>query len=160
MNPRGLLPGLLLIGGGLLILLTDWGTLDAHLLLTWPTFYLLIGIALFIQGTTAGKVPESIFAGTLFTAIGIHFHAVEFGLWPHHTAIFLLVIGAAFFMVYAVTRRDGRNAGIFFFLAAAGVFFSNQILEWLGTYREPVESFWPLLFIAGGFAFIFFSRRK
>ncbi|MFV8828728.1 LiaF transmembrane domain-containing protein [Alkalihalobacterium sp. APHAB7] len=158
MKKQGIFPGILFIGVGAYFLLQQFDLPFANQLLTWPSILLIIGIAFLFQ-SYLGHDSGAIFPGALLLGLGVHFHAiVMFSGWPQHWAMFTLIVGLAFMLLYFRTKRDGLVPAIILFIVSGFGFFSSDLMKWLGSFLDVFEGFWPLLLIALGLYLIF--RKK
>ncbi|WP_209122003.1 LiaI-LiaF-like domain-containing protein [Alkalihalobacillus sp. BA299] len=158
MKKQGIFPGILFIGVGLYFLLQQFDFPFTKQLLTWPSILLIIGIAFLFQ-SYLGHDSGTIFPGFLLVGLGVHFHAmVLFSFWPHHWAMFTLIVGVAFLLLYLRTKRDGLVPAIILLTISGFGFFPSDVMDWFMSFFDFFEGFWPLLLIAIGLFLIF--RRK
>ncbi|WP_096202786.1 LiaF transmembrane domain-containing protein [Bacillus sp. FJAT-45350] len=150
MKRNGIFPGILLIGVGLFFLLRQLNLPYVNQLFTWPSILLVIGIAFLVQ-SYVGRESNSLFPGWLLFLLGLHFHfLIMFSFWPNHWAMFTVIVGLSFLMVYSRTNKDGLIPAIILLLISALGFFYSGFIGWFQSFFHVIEGFWPIALIAVG----------
>ncbi|WP_216828832.1 LiaF transmembrane domain-containing protein [Alkalihalobacterium elongatum] len=158
MKKQGIFPGILFIGVGVYFLLQQFDLPFVKQLLTWPSILLIIGLAFLFQ-SYLGHDSGAVFPGALLVGLGIHFHSIViFANWPTHWAMFTLIVGLSFLILYLRTKRDGLVPAIILLIISGFGFFSSDLMHWFVSILDIFEGFWPILLIALGVYLIF--RRK
>ncbi|RFU71553.1 hypothetical protein D0469_00115 [Peribacillus saganii] len=161
MKSQRYFPGIVLTGFGLYFFLEKTKPAVLPELFTWPTLLCIVGIAFLGQAYFA-KDHESILPGTIFTGIGLHFHAAaRFSEWPQHTGMFITIISLGF-MLRARKTNTGMMYGILLFIISMIILFYDRLVNWLGVLETGVSAiwkFWPLLLIAIGFYLLFLKKK-
>jgi hypothetical protein len=152
--------GIILVVIGILLLLE---TLDLYIF-HWSLILVCVGLGFMIFAFSS-EDKGGVFPGTIFLLIGLLFflryHDIlddpMFLMWP----IFLVIIGAAFLLLY-IFRPDDWGllipAGILLFLGILSFAHNYDFLPW-----EPmrfVQRYWPLILIAIGAKMLMTTRRR
>lgn len=128
---------------------------------TWPTLFIILGIAYLFQGYIA-KDYEAILPGIIFTGFGLHFHITErLNLWPNSIGIFILIIALGFLLRYQKVGA-GLFQGVIFLVLAILLLFYEKIVGWLGILEGGISDiwkFWPVLLIGYG-VFLLLVKKK
>ena len=161
-KPPYLLSGIILFRFGIYFLLQQYQFSLFNGFYSWPTLFLIVGIAFLINGY-GGKDYSFIFPGVLFTGIGIHFHiAQQLGGTIDFPGIFLLLISIGLLLSYIKTG-NGLFQGILFLAISLLLLFFDKLKEWLlhsGHKLVWIDQAWPYLLIVFGLYFLFFHKRK
>lgn len=161
MKKQNVLPGIILIGFGLYFLLQQ---LEVHIFpgfYTWPTFLVIIGVALLGQAYSA-KEYNNILPGVILFGFGLHFHMINlFSSWPDQIGMFVLIIAIGMLLRYQKTK-----VGLFqalFLLAVSGlVLFYNKVVSWLGLLESSASliwRFWPAILLFAGVYLLFIKKK-
>jgi hypothetical protein len=161
MKQHKIFPGVILIGFGLYFYFQQTNIVLFREFYTWPTLFIIIGVAFLIQGY-AGRDYESILPGTILVGLGIHFHVVNrLPVWPDHIGIFILVIALGYLLRYQKTGT-GFSYGILFITLSIMLLFYDKLSNWLNFMEDPVRTaweYWPFLLVLIGLFIIFFKRK-
>ncbi|MBU8905071.1 LiaI-LiaF-like domain-containing protein [Desertibacillus haloalkaliphilus] len=150
MKRQGIFPGILLIAVGLFFFLQQFQLPFVHYLFSWPTILLVVGLAFLFQGYI-GREHSSLFPGALLFGFGIHFHALNFlPFWPNHWAMFTLITGLSFILLYSRTKRDGLFPGVALVIVSLLAFFYSGFIHWVNQLFTIVDGLWPLVLIIIG----------
>ena len=143
MEPKNVIPGLLLIITGGVILLANIGAFS--LVGLWPLLVVLLGIFFFILWLNDRGDYGLLMPATILTIVGILFlYCEQFGwwnmsnLWP----VFLMAPGLGFMLMYLFGEQE---AGLLIpgtLMLVLGIFFLS-INEWAGRW-------WPVILIILG----------
>lgn len=142
------------IGLGIYFLLQQFNIPILNNFYAWPTIVIIIGVSLLLH-SFSNQDYEALFSGTIMLGVGIHFHGLKnYPNWINHWAIYLLIIGIAFFVRYLKTKK-GFLTGIILIGIALLFIFPIKItqLEWI----KSTEVIWPLAIILIG---VYLLRKK
>ncbi|GIN55944.1 LiaI-LiaF-like domain-containing protein [Lederbergia ruris] len=161
-KPPYLLSGMILFGFGIYFLLQYYHFSLFHGFYSWPTLFVIVGIAFLINGY-AGKDYPFIFPGVLLTGMGIHFHiAQQLDTTIDISGIFLLLISIGLLLTYVKTG-NGLFQGILFLAISLFLLFIDKLKEWMlnnGHSIAWMDQAWPYLLMVFGLYFLFFHKRK
>ncbi|WP_088103731.1 LiaI-LiaF-like domain-containing protein [Halalkalibacter urbisdiaboli] len=154
MRRQSIYPGFMLIGIGGYFLLQAYPLPFSKQLLTWPTLFLLIGIALLFQAYTR-RDYSLLLPGWLLFGLGIHFHGRHLlNTWPSHWAVFTFILGCSFLLLYLKTKKEGLVLGLIFVFISLIMFTSLNPFLYFQKISSFLGNLWPLLFIAIGIFFM------
>ncbi|MFC4022625.1 LiaI-LiaF-like domain-containing protein [Oceanobacillus longus] len=143
----------LLIGIGIYFLLREMKIPILTNFYSWQTLLIIIGLALLIHSYTS-KTYQNLFVGTIVLGLGIHLHGVQhYSFWIDHWGVILLIIGIAFIVRYAKTKK-GLLPGLLLILLAVLFIFSINLpayFDWIYSIIDLLERFWPIVLIVIGF---------
>ncbi|WP_249870955.1 LiaI-LiaF-like domain-containing protein [Oceanobacillus saliphilus] len=159
MKKQNSLLAYLLIGIGIYFLLRELKIPILTDFYSWQTLLIIIGLALLIHSYTS-KNYQNLFGGTIVLGLGIHLHGVQYyTFWIDHWAVFLLIIGLAFIVRYAKTKK-GLLPGLLLIGLAILMIFSINLpgyFNWIYDIIEFLERFWPIAMIVIG---IYLLKKK
>ena len=160
MKKQNTFAGFFLIGIGFYFLLKQLQLPFLTDFFSLPTLLMILGIIFLVYGYVS-KEYSHLFTGTILLGIGLHFFALRhYTFWNESPAVYLVILGLAFFVRFLKTRKGALAAGFLFALAVL-VFFSSSLpssLNWLEEGIAWIEIFWPVLMIAAGCWFLL--RKK
>ncbi|MGJ9457118.1 LiaI-LiaF-like domain-containing protein [Oceanobacillus sp. CF4.6] len=149
----------LLIGIGIYFLLREMKIPILTNFYSWQTLLIIIGLALLIHSYTS-KTYQNLFVGTIVLGLGIHLHGVQhYSFWIDHWGVILLIIGFAFIVRYAKTKK-GLVPGLLLILLAVLFIFSINLpayFDWIYSIIDLFERFWPLVLIIIG---LYLMKKK
>ncbi|MDY0405432.1 DUF5668 domain-containing protein [Virgibacillus sp. 179-BFC.A HS] len=152
MKKNHALAGYFLIGIGAYFLLKQLHVPILTDFYTWPTLLMIIGIV-FLLYSHSSKDYQHLFTGTLLLGLGLHFHGLKnYSFWPHHWAMYLLIVGIAF-LARALKTKSGYLPGILLCVISLPLILSWQLPLWFQpVYHvlELLEIYWPVLLIIIG----------
>jgi hypothetical protein len=121
---KNVFTGILLMGLGLFFIMREF-PIFAKEIFQWPTYILIIGVALFGQ-VYKSKEFGLLFPATIITLLGIHFHGTYlFEAWPTHWSVYPLIISIAFFVLFQATRTGFFTGLLFLMVAGTGFLYHN-----------------------------------
>lgn len=152
MKKQHLFTSYLLIGIGIFFLLRQLKVPIFTDFYSWPTFLIIIGFA-FLFYSFKAKEYGQLFTGTFLLGLGIHFHGLKYyGFWIDHWAMYILILGIAFFVRFLKTK-DGLLHSVILSGFALFIIYSNAIpasFPWLNDVFRLVETYWPVTLIVIG----------
>ncbi|MFB4166628.1 LiaI-LiaF-like domain-containing protein [Virgibacillus sp. JSM 102003] len=149
----------ILIGIGVYFLLRELRIPIITDFYSWPTFLIIIGLALLIHSYTS-KDYQHLFSGTIVLGLGIHFHGIEYyQFWIDHWAVYPMIVGIAF-IVRALRTKKGFATGLI--LTGLSILFMFSIrlpsaFNWIYELTAFLEKFWPVILIGIG---IYWLKKK
>lgn len=153
--------GIILLGIGLMFFLDQTNIIILKQYSNWSLLLLITGSAL-LGEAYFGRNPEVILPGVILFGVGLHNIIVNsVALWPNNTAVFLLIIAAAFLLRYQRTR-DVLWPGLFFLAIAIILLFYEKIISFWPAFENSfnfVWKFWPFVFTILGCYVLFVKRR-
>ncbi|MFD1039542.1 LiaI-LiaF-like domain-containing protein [Virgibacillus byunsanensis] len=142
----------ILIGIGIYFLLRELRIPIITDFYSWPTLLIIIGLAILIYSYSA-KDYQHLFSGTIVLGIGIHFHGLNhYAFWIDHWAVYILIIGIAFFIRYLRTKQ-GLLPSVILVVISLMMIFSLQLpawFSWIYVVFDYLDSFWPIILIGVG----------
>jgi hypothetical protein len=148
MKKQNVFTGMLLIGLGLFFVLRDFPFMTSAIF-RWPTYILIIGIALFGQASKS-KDSGLLFPASVISLLGVHYHGIFLvEAWPTHWSMFPLIVAIAFFVLFQKTRT-GFFSGLLFFLVAAIGFLYHNGTGTSDTFLYLLNRYWAVLFLVVG----------
>ncbi|MBP1947693.1 LiaI-LiaF-like domain-containing protein [Virgibacillus litoralis] len=149
----------ILIGIGVYFLLRELRIPIITDFYSWPTFLIIIGLALLIHSYTS-KDYQHLFSGTIVLGLGIHFHGIEhYAFWIDHWAVYPMIVGIAF-IVRSLRTKKGFLIGLIITGISILFMFSVKLpptLNWIYDVTAFLEKFWPVILIAIG---IYWLKKK
>ncbi|MGP4108405.1 LiaI-LiaF-like domain-containing protein [Virgibacillus sp. L01] len=143
----------ILIGIGVYFLLRELRIPIITDFYSWPTFLIIIGLALLIHSYTS-KDYQHLFSGTIVLGLGIHFHGIEYyQFWIDHWAVYPMIVGIAF-IVRALRTKKGLVTGLVVTGISVLFMFSVRLppaFNWIYDVTAFLEKFWPVILIVIGF---------
>jgi hypothetical protein len=148
MKRQNVFTGMLLIGLGLYFVLRELPIITSAFF-QWPTYILIIGIALIGQAYKA-KEYGLLLPATVITLLGVHYHGTFLvDAWPTHWSMFPLIVAIGFFVLFQKTRT-GFFSGLIFFLVAAIGFLYHNGTGTTDTFLYVLNRYWAVLFLVVG----------
>ncbi|WP_100373664.1 LiaI-LiaF-like domain-containing protein [Bacillus sp. FJAT-45037] len=158
MRKQRIFPGVLLIGLGIYLIMSQYSFPLQEQLTSWPSILVIIGISFFVQSTLS-KDPSTLFPGAMLTGLGIHFHGQALvPSWPSSWAMYTLIVGLSFLLLYVRTKKEGLFPAMILLLISAIGISSVDPLDWFEPTSSVLFDFWPILLIVIGFILII--KRK
>lgn len=149
----------ILIGIGVYFLLRELRIPIITDFYSWPTFLIIIGVALLIHSYTS-KDYQHLFSGTIVLGLGIHFHGIEYyQFWIDHWAVYPMIVGIAF-IVRSLRTKKGFVTGLIVTGISVLFMFSVRLpptLSWIYDVTAFLEKFWPVILIGIG---IYWLKKK
>lgn len=149
----------ILIGIGVYFLLRELRIPIITDFYSWPTFLIIIGLALLIHSYTK-KDYQHLLSGTIVLGLGIHFHGIKYyQFWIDHWAVYPMIVGIAF-IVRALRTKNGFLTGLI--LTGLSIFFMFSVrlppaFNWIYDVTAFLEKLWPVILIGIG---IYWLKRK
>src|SRR5690625_2005317 len=143
-----------MIGLGIYFLLKQLNIPLLHKVYSWPIIVIIVGLALILH-SFFNDDDQNLFTGLIVLGIGIHFYGLKnYPNWINHWAIFLLIVGIAFFIRYLKTKKNFL-IGIILIGISLLFIFPNKItpFEWI----KSNEIFWSIALIFIG---IYLLKKK
>jgi hypothetical protein len=161
MKKQGIFPGIILIGFGLYFLFQQLQLQIFQDFFSWPSFLVIIGIALFGQAYSS-KDYHNLLPAFILTGLGIHFHSISyFSFWPDHLPMFMLIVGIGFLLRYQKTK-NGLSSGLFLLVLSVFLLYYDSFMNWLSLLKNGfslLHKFWPIMMIVVGFYLLFFKKK-
>lgn len=152
MKKQNLFTSYLLIGIGTFFLLRQLKVPIFTDFYSWPTLLIIIGFTFLIYSFKAKEYGQ-LFTGTFLLGLGIHFHGVKhYDFWVDHWAMYILIIGIAFFVRFLKTK-DGLLQSLILSGIAIFIIYSNAIpahFPWINDAFRLIETYWPVALIMIG----------
>ncbi|HEY4601152.1 MAG TPA: DUF5668 domain-containing protein [Cerasibacillus sp.] len=152
MKKQHLFTSYLLIGIGVFFLLRQLKVPIFTDFYSWPTFLIIIGFAFLIYSFKAKEYGQ-LFTGTFLLGLGIHFHGVKhYDFWIDHWAMYVLILGIAFFVRFLKTK-EGLLQSVILSGFALFMIYSNAIplqFPWMNDAFHLLETYWPVALIITG----------
>ncbi|SDQ45800.1 hypothetical protein SAMN05216232_1674 [Virgibacillus subterraneus] len=149
----------ILIGIGVYFLLRELRIPIITDFYSWPTFLIIIGLALLIHSYTS-KDYQHLFSGTIVLGLGIHFHGIEhYAFWIDHWAVYPMIVGIAF-IIRSLRTKKGFLTGLIFTGTSILFMFSVKLpptFNWIYDVTAFLEKFWPVILIGIG---IYWLKKK
>ncbi|WP_156291210.1 LiaI-LiaF-like domain-containing protein [Oceanobacillus salinisoli] len=159
MKKQNSLIAYVLIGIGLFFLLRQLKIPIITNFYSWQTVLIIIGLILLFHSYSYRNY-QHLFSGTVVLGLGIHFHGLEqYHFWIDHWAIYVLIIGIAFFIKASKTKK-GYFTGILLIGFSVFMIFSNTLsiyFYWVYDVMEFMETFWPVILVIIG---IYMLKKK
>ncbi|WP_017726698.1 LiaI-LiaF-like domain-containing protein [Halalkalibacterium ligniniphilum] len=158
MKQQRVFTGVLLTGLGGYFLLQQYPLPYREQLLTWPSIFVLLGLAFSIQFLFS-RDNGSLFPGLLLLGLGLHYHGIAFfPFWPSHWAMLTLILGLSYSILYLKTKQGGLGLGLALLLFSLFMLFSTNVFLWSKNILTLFDGFWPFALILFG-VFLLMRRR-
>lgn len=161
MKKKWTLPAIILVEIGIYFLCKQLNITLYENMYSWPTLFILFGIAFFIQSALEHQ-PYHVLPASLLTGFGIHFLiGASFSFWPDDLVAFLWIISIGLYL-QGIKTRSGRFQATALLIIGLILYFLSSIIELLNVFEQVMtlaESYWPFIFILLGLYLLLIQRR-